>query len=255
MDILNSNINSHQPTAYDYVFPVFGGILTKEGHFNPKNIFGTAFYIENNFFITCAHTIKKAEEQEIVALGFQNEQGQLSFSKIRDSEVFEDNDSGILVASIERAKSYPWLSQKLAMLNNVMSVGYAFGFDNKHSEVLIRAFKGHITMVGYNHNFPKTPAHYELSYMCPRGISGAPLLFKHKNQPYICGFTVGNEQTSMIVWSSEDIEEETNSKTVYQREESFHRGIAMQSKSFFELESKLLGMKIIDYLKSTDLLK
>ncbi len=249
------SININQPTAYDYVFPVFGGVLTKEGHFDPKNIFGTAFYIENNFFITCAHTIHNAKEHEIVALGYQNEKSQLSFSLVQDTEVFEDNDSGILVASVKRAKSYPWLSQKLAMLNDVVSTGYAFGFDNEHSEVLIRSFKGHITLVGFNHNFPKVPAHYELSYMCPRGISGAPLIHVNKNQPYICGFTVGNEQTSMVVWSSEDVEEETNTKTVYQREESFHRGIAMQAESFFELKSKLLGMKIIDYLKSIGLLK
>lgn len=248
-------INQNQPTAYDIVFPVFGGSKTKEGNFEPKNIFGTAFYIDNDFFITCAHTIESASEHNVVALGYQNEKGDLSFALVQDSEIFEDNDSGIVVASIERATTYPWLSQKLAMLNNVVSTGYAFGFDDKNSEILIRSFKGHITLVGYNHKFPKTPAHYELSYMCPRGISGAPLIYVHQNQPYICGFTIGNEQTSMIVWSSEDIEEETNSKTVYQREESFHRGIAMQSESFFELESKLLGMKIFDYLKSMNLLK
>ncbi|WGD34010.1 hypothetical protein [Olleya sp. YS] len=246
--------NTNQPIAYDIVFPVFGGNKTKHGRFNPVNIFGTAFYIKNNYFITCAHTIESAYEQDVIALGYQNEDKTMSFVEIGQSEIFKENDSGILTASIPRAKAYPWFSQKLNMLNNVVSTGYAYGFDNEHSEVLIRSYKGYITLVGYYHRFPKVPAHYELSYMCPRGISGAPLLFIHENKTYVCGFTIGNEQTSMIVWSSEDIDENSNSKTIFQREESLHRGIAFQAESFFQLKSTILGMKIIDYLKKEKLL-
>jgi hypothetical protein len=244
-------LNQNQPTAYDIVFPVFGGNKTKEGHFEPINIFGTAFYIENNFYITCAHTIKNAGEYEITALGFQDEKGNL----VQNSEVFEENDSGILLAKIDRAKAYPWLRTKLAMLNDVVSTGFAYGFDNEHSETLIRSYKGHITLVGNYHRFPKSPAYYELSYMCPRGISGAPLLFVHNNQPYVCGFTIGNERTSMVIWSNKEEDTQNNKTSEYILEEALHRGIALQTESFLELDSILLGMTIGEYLTKENLIK
>ncbi|MFC7445295.1 hypothetical protein C7H62_0500 [Mesoflavibacter sp. HG96] len=248
-------INQNQPTAYDIVFPVFGGNKTENGNFEPINIFGTAFYIKNNFYITCAHTIKNANEYEIMALGFQNENGTLSFTEVQKSEIFEENDSGILIANIARAKAYPWLKTKLAMLNNVVSTGYAYGFDNANSEVLIRSYKGHITLVGYYHKFPKKPAHYELSYMCPRGISGAPLIYIHNNQPFICGFTIGNERTSIVIWSNKEQDIENNKTSEYVLEEALHRGIALQAESFLELQSEILEMSIGEYLEKENLIK
>src|ERR1700744_1407803 len=99
-------INKGQPTAYDVVFPVFGGKISAEGHYEPNEIYGTAFYINNNFFVTCGHTINNAKEQGVIALGYQNDQGTLSFAEVIDTEVFDKNDSGIIQSYISRAVSY-----------------------------------------------------------------------------------------------------------------------------------------------------
>ncbi|MDP9047941.1 MAG: hypothetical protein M3N14_07375, partial [Bacteroidota bacterium] len=164
------NLNAGQPSAYDIVFPVFGGKMADNGTIALHEIYGTAFYIGNNFFVTCAHTIKAALEQGTIALGYQDYDGTLKLASVIQTEIFDINDSGIIYAQIPRAIAYPWLKPKLAMLNDVVSTGYAYGFDKEHSEVLLRSIKGHIVLVGYNHKFHKKP-HYELSFHVPRGQS------------------------------------------------------------------------------------
>ncbi len=250
-------INQHQPTAYDYVFPVLGGKLTNDGKFEPFEIYGTAFYIGNDFFVTCAHTINNAsEEDRIMAIGYQNEQGAFSFSLVLDSETFEEeNDSGIMLAHIPRAQTYPWLKEKLAMINDVVSCGFPYGFDDEHSEILIRAFKGHIMSVGFYNKFKSKPLHYELSYQCPRGLSGAPLIFVYKNQPLVCGMTIGDDITETIVYSYKYINEDDGKTTTEKTTEALHRGIAVQVESFLKLKSRLLNMTVEEYLNKENLLK
>ncbi len=245
-------VNEGQPTVYDIIFPVFGGKINEKGEFEPREIYGTAFYIKNGFFVTCAHTIKHALECGVIALGYQNKEGTLSFSKAIDSETFDENDSGIIFSEISRAKAYPWLNEELAMLNDVTSIGYPYGFDNENSEILVRSYKGYIILVGYYHRLNKLP-HYELSYPCPRGLSGGPLIFVFKNAPYISGMTVGNEITDMTVESVRETNEEGNT-TFYERVESLHRGIAMQNRSFLNLKSRLLKGTFHDYLKRENLI-
>jgi len=243
-------INKGQPSVYDYVFPVFGGEADINGNFEPKDIYGTAFYINNNFFVTCCHTMECATKNHgLIKLGYQNELGNLSFAEITDFESFNENDSAVLVAEIQSAKPYPWLTNKLAMLNDVISFGYPYGLDNENFEVLVRSFKGHIILVGFYNRFPKKPPHYELSYQCPRGLSGAPLVFLYQGKPYICGMTIGNEITDMIVSSFREVDSEGNNVSVYEKTESLHRGIALQTESLFKISSKLLNSTLEEYLE------
>ena len=246
-------INEGQPTAYNIVFPVFGGRMNDLNQFVPTEIFGTAFYIGNNFFVTCCHTIKAAQEQGVITLGYQNEDRTLSFAQVNSTELFEENDSGIINAYIERAKANPWLAQKLSMLNDVISIGYPYGFDNDKAEVLIRSYKGHIVLVGFYHLFNSNP-HYEISYQVPRGLSGGPLLFLYNNATVICGMTIGNQITEIVVNSFKEVDSINNKTTVYEKTEALHRGIAMQSISFFKTKSNLLGMTFYDYLTQNKLI-
>lgn len=246
-------INKNQPTAYDTVFPVFGGKINENGHFEPLEIYGTAFYINNNFFLTCAHTIENANSIGIIAIGADDGNGVMTYTRVRNFETFKKNDSGLIQAHIPRAKANPWLNQKLAMLNNVFSIGYPYGFDNEYDEILIRAFKGHIMLVGYNNDFSKSP-HYELSYSIPRGLSGGPLIFVYQNIGMICGMTIGNKITDMIVDSFKEEQQDGGKITIYERTESLHRGIAMQTSSFYDIESKLLNGTFLEYLNKNNML-
>jgi V8-like Glu-specific endopeptidase len=247
-------INQNQPTAYDYVFPVFAGELDENGHFEAKNIYGTAFYINHNTFITCAHTVLNAKDHPITALGFQNPKGVMSFVEWKYSEMYDNIDVGLIQANIPREKPYKWLGNKLAMLNDVSITGYAFGLDDEHSEILIRSYKGHISMVGYFHKLKGSPSHYELSYMCPRGISGAPLIYIHENMPFICGMSIGSERTSMVVYSEKETNNEGNITSHYNIEEALHRGIAIQTEALLEIDSKLIGKNLKEYLEDEKLL-
>ena len=238
-------------TAYDIVFPVFGGKIDEKG-FLPHEIYGTAFYIGNDFFVTCAHTIQNADSHEEIAIGYQNDKGSMSFSNVSGSEIFEKNDSGILQTHISRATPCPWRNDKLVMLDDVISVGFPYGLDRENLEILVRSFKGHISLVGYNHNFNKNP-HYELSYQIPKGLSGGPLLFENKGLQ-ICGVTIGNEITEMIVNSFQEKDQDGDKLVIYEKTEALHRGIAMQTQSFFELKSDLLSSTFIDYLTNQKLL-
>lgn len=247
-------INKNQPRANEITFPVLGGKEDEKGNFVPHEIYGTAFYINNNFFLTCGHTINNARSMGVIVLGFLNEDGTLSYSKVEDFEIFEKNDTGLIYANIPNAVAYPWFNQKLAMLNNVVSTGFPYGYDKINNQVLMRGFKGHITMVGYNHNFSKSP-HYELSYQIPRGLSGGPLIFIHNNNHFICGITIGNEITEMIVDSFKEKTQEGDQLTIYERSEAFHRGIAIQTASFYDINSRILKMTFLDYLKINDMIK
>lgn len=240
--------------TYDIVFPVFGGELDKDGYFVPKSLYGTAFYIKNNFFVTCCHTIDNVRQHPIVALGFQNENNIVSYKSVVDSETFESNDSGILVCEIERAQSYKWLNQKLVMLNEVISTGFPFGFDSVNRQLYTRSFKGEISMIGNYHTFASKPPCYELSYMCPKGLSGAPLICLTDGQLVVCGMTIGNEITDVIVSSFREELQTPNKISVYEKSEAFHRGIAMQTESFFGLNSKLLGGTFLEYLTKEKLI-
>ena len=238
-------------TAFDIVFPVFGGRMG-ENVFKVHEIYGTAFYIGNNFYVTCGHTVENASVHEAIAIGY-NHGDQLNYAYVTASEVFKKNDSGILQAEIPKISPYKWKKDKLMMLNDVISVGFPYGFDRENFKILVRSFKGHISMAGHhNYNFYKSP-YYELSYQIPKGLSGAPLLF-NDNGLKICGITIGNEITEMIVNTFKEKNEENDSLVIYEKTEALHRGIAMQVQSFFEIKSELLSSTFFEYLTSQKLL-
>lgn len=247
-------LNTNQPSAYDLVFPVFGGKINKDGNFEPVNIFGTAFYLNNDFFLTCCHTIKNASSIGQIAIGYKNESGAVDFAIVNDFEEFETNDSGILHAHIPRAKAYNWLHQKLAMLNKTISIWYPYWFDSEKYEISIRAFKGYISLVWYNHDYFRSP-HYELSYPIPRGLSGGPLIYMYKDVWLICGMTIGNKITDMIVDSVKEEDYNGGKTTVYERTESLHMWIAMQTSSFYNIRSRLLKWTFLEYLTKNNMLK
>lgn len=246
------NIETVEPA--NYVFSVFGGHIDKTGCFIPKDLYGTAFYLNNSIFMTCAHTIKNAYENPLVAIGFLNERNTVSYMSVIEKEIFEEVDAGLLVASVDRAKPLRWLNHTLVMLDEVVSVGFPFGYDRKNLQLYTRSFKGYISMVGNYFTFVSKPPIYELSYMCPKGISGAPLLCKYENELVVCGQTIGSEITELLVSSFKETEKRTNEIITYERSEAFHRGIAIRNEAYYSINSKLLKTTFKEYLIQQNLL-
>lgn len=237
-------------SVYNYVFPVYGGELDKNGSLDIKEIYGTAFSILNNNFITCAHTVEAALTHPVMAIGYL-QKGESKALQISKHELFQLNDSAIIQTDVEIPESIAlkWVKQELNMLTDVCSFGYPYGWDSLHKQILVRAFKGYISLRGRNHNYSKSP-HYELSFQVPRGLSGGPVL--HANN--ICGMASGNEITEMVVFSQKELENDGKIEKHYFKTEALHTGIAMQTSSFLKLDSKLLGGDFETYLNKVGLM-
>jgi hypothetical protein len=232
----------------DYFFPVWGGELNNLGEFVPKSIYGTAFYINNSKFITCGHTITNARQHQTIALSFKaGESNIANFVVATDTEVFDINDSGIIVCEIKRARSLKWQSQSLDMLTDIFSCGYPYGWDPASFQLMTRSFKGHIVRAGTYAKFNSRPACYELSYMCPRGLSGAPLMTNGR-EIRIVGVVIGNDMTDMIVSSFKETEFDGAKIATYEKSETMHLGIAMQVGTFMNINSRILNGTIRNYL-------
>ncbi len=92
--------------------------------------------------------------------------------------------------------------------------------------------------------------------MVPRGLSGGPVLVNSvRNEIFLVGQAIGNEMTDMIVHSFREKNEDGNTISQYEKTETLHRGIAIQSSSLIEVKSSILGTTIGQHLKSNGLLR
>ena len=167
--------------GYDYDFPVIGYDrkgLSADRVMTPKNVYGTAFNIGEDYFMTAGHSLKNAaHENDTLAIGYVDGQGYFA-SEVLDYEVIPEFDIGFVrvVAKINRAKSLEWEHNRLASLIDVGASGYPYALDPESKTIGGRSFKGYIVSRKRFHGFTAKPWVYELSFQCPRGISGAGLL-------------------------------------------------------------------------------
>ena len=242
-------------SAYEYVFPVIGGSLVDQDSVDKggviKQVYGTAFNIAGGFFLTAGHAITNGLENSFFGLGYP-EKNVWKASQVVEHEVLPDYDLGIIKAIIPNARAMPWKTGEASMLQNVQSAGYPYALDLEHFRIRVRAFRGHIVSSLTFYEFRAKPRAYELSFQCPRGLSGSPVLTVSRN-PSIIGVIVGNRATEMLVMS--DREKTVNgSETIVERYESLQLGIALQSSSLMSLSSKTLGTTIRAYLEEAKLL-
>jgi hypothetical protein len=169
-----------------YVFPIAGGKFID----NIKDIYvyyGSCFYLGDDIFITAGHVLKNAQENECKALGYLKE-GHYLYRDFKDYEIIEKPDIGILKVKVEDLSllKFKWSSAPRGMLREVYTLGYAHGLEISESDVKVnfRAFRGYIVSRSF------VPLNYELSFYCPKGISGAPLLEINTNE--VIGVILGN---------------------------------------------------------------
>ena len=99
------------------------------------------------------------------------------------------------------------------------------------------------------------PPSYELSFQCPRGLSGAPLLIRHGDSMLITGIVIGNQRTEMLVFSERESVSDVK-EVITERFEALHLGIALQCRAFLDLGpfGVLNGRTIRQHLAQQDLL-
>jgi hypothetical protein len=243
--------------GHDYDFPVIGydrkGSTSKHV-FTPKNVYGTAFNIGEDYFMTAGHSLKSsASDNDTVAIGFIDGQHYLA-SEAMDYEVIPEYDVGFIkvMAKINRAKSLRWEHNRLASLIDVGAGGYPYALDLENNTIGSRSFKGYIVSRKRFHGFSAKPWVYEISFQCPRGLSGAALITLD-GSPKIAGMIVGNHTTKMLVFSdSERISE--SKETIVERYEALQLGIALQSTGLLSINSRILNGTLLDHLKKHGLL-
>ncbi len=238
--------------AYSHVFPVAGGALSKDGRaLIVTEIYGTAFAIGGGYWMTAGHVLRSAASQAIMGIGFMDG-SEWSFTSCGPHEVQGLYDVGVFQVANVTGSALPWAGDELPMAAPVLSVGFPYALNLDLKTLSIRAFRGHIVAAASTCALPAKPRVYELQFQCPRGLSGAPLLFKSTRLLNV-GMIVGNASTQMLVLSDKEILAD-GSTTIVERYEMLQLGIAIQAGALLPLRFDILGGKTLaEHLRSYNL--
>ncbi len=228
-----------------YVFHVAGGKMVNKitSRISTKIIHGSCFYLKDSVFITAGHVLKHAIAGQHRAVGFI-ENGVYCYRDILDYEVIEKYDLGIFKIDVSNLNlpQLKWAIKPKIMLNEVMTVGFPFGLIVKEDKNLIvtRAFLGYI--MSRRDDIKR----YELSFNCPRGLSGAPLL--DRNNKEIVGIILGNSIVKINVCKIQERVGDGGTKIIHEQDETVYFGEALQSQFITRIDSKLLGTTIENFI-------
>lgn len=237
-------------------FPVMGYEIV-DGKAKTDNLFGTASYLGNRIFITAAHSILNAKECKNMGIAFRdthNSKSGFTYIPFKDYEIFKDVDLALLKLDGDNfeATTEKWSLKQTEFLEDVFTIGYPFGYNSLEKELLVRGLKGHIVTRRHFHEFQNKPLIYELSFHCPKGVSGASL--KNIETSHIKGFIIGNASTEISVFKETEISEDEKERTVYEKVETTKYGIAITVANLINRNSRLLGTTFRNYLKKQNLL-
>ena len=219
----------------------------------PRNVYGTAFSIGGDCFLTAGHSIRNAlSENDVLAVGFIDGTSYLA-AEAQDHDVLEDFDIGIIktIAHVARAKQHQWHLEPLATLMDVAASGYPYALDTERNSIASRSFKGHIVSRTRT-PFRADPWGYELSFASPRGLSGAPLITLD-GPSLIAGVVVGNRSTEMNIFTDREVIS-ADKELVVERYEALQLGIAIQGGELMALESRILDGDLRAHLENRSLI-
>lgn len=251
---MSSTINS-----YEYVFPLVGGeSLTPQNPFEIRQICGTAFHLKGGNYITAGHAVKNALQHDQMGLAHLDGAGKWRIQKVTKYEVVDDYDIGFVKVEASDTKAMQWDFGQLPLLSEVCTFGYAYALDVSNRSIGARAFQGYIVASPILDRLHARPRCYELSFQCPRGLSGAPVYtndFDRKGAGVVSrvkGIIVGNQSMEMLVFSEKEILRE-GKEVVVERYEAMQTGIAIQTEALKGVKSTILGGELVDYLRSVAL--
>ena len=250
---------------YEYSFPLMGGKYDDDGDFEILNIVGTAFHIGGNYFITAGHVVEQLKTYTAKAMlkvgelngdGVPKGQEIVIFDKYEDKKEFEiikEKDIGILYLVVNPKNSLLWSLGNYFPPELFRVFGYPFSFDKNNNEITIRSITGNIVSVRNFRTDTINSRVYELSAICPKGISGAFLLEDSKLN--IIGLIIGNSSSEIEICYEEETSIENKNKTVFMKSEVIKYGIAITNQEIYEIYSVLLENNILDHLKNQNLIQ
>jgi hypothetical protein len=249
--------------------PVFlAEIRAPDGFSTNGDVIGTAFWLSGEMFMTAGHVARNilSSDRHGVLLASPPEKGSPLGMRVSRAEVL-DFDIGILQVpnapklSAGWIHAVKWRREPVVQFDRVWTMGYAFGTHRLHERfnTIQRAFSGHIVCDPPEYEVAQVSANlfaaYELSFGTPRGLSGSPLFSGDINsfgEVGVTGVIVGNAESKMLVYKSEERVTEGQT-TIVEQYETLTLGIAVQSRSILPLRSEILSGSIGDFLKGADL--
>lgn len=254
-------------SGYSITLPVFASVpATGEAYRIEGEVCGSAFALGGEYMLTARHVLVEASaggHQAVV--GLQAPDGFLKAARVVQSEQL-DADIAILrvefvvVGSDKWFNRFKWREPPVEPFEPIRVVGYGYGIhrvDDRQS-LVVRGFQGHVVSrlnefkpIGWAGSpFPV----YELSFTTPRGLSGAPVL-NTQGTVFVHGVVIGNNQSRMLVFRSEERVTEGVVATTVEQYEALTLGIAVEAKTVLAQTSTLLGKTIREHLIEHGLLE
>ena len=135
--------------------------------------YGTAFCLAPDLFLTARHVLEAARgDGEVVV--FRLTPGNYYGVAVQDSESWPNIDLALMYCPGLVAEILPVHFTSLGFLDDVFAMGFAFGLEPPKFH--LRAFKGYVVNRRGFTDEPDAAPVYELSFLPPPGLSGAPLL-------------------------------------------------------------------------------
>lgn|SRR5574337_431667 len=188
---------------------------------------GTAFCLAPHLFLTAGHVYQDAKHDGEVAVA-RLAPGQQQAVDVDDAEVFENIDLAILRCPNLAAEIVPFHFGPLECLTEVFSFGYPFGFEPP--VCYLRAFKGHVVTRRTLNILPGGPPGYELSFVPPPGLSGAPLLtIALGGQPAVVGMVLMHHIAEF-------------------KDRQMELGLALDIEELLTIESRIVGGSLAELL-------
>lgn len=249
--------------VFEFVFPVVGGHYdVVGGHYDKnkdfivKNIFGTCLSISNDIFLTAGHVIKEIEEENLsLSIGKIANKEALHYS-VLTYEILSDFDLAIIRtgSKLSDVNQFKWELTELAMLDEVRTVGFPHALDFSRGEIYIRSFMGYVVSTSEFYRLESSPRSYELSFIAPKGLSGAPLFSSSKIFPPLKGYVIGNSHIKIPILREAEKEADEDVTRIIESYEWSTFGVAIQVGSITNIESEILNGSLFKFLEKNNLM-
>jgi len=258
--------------ANEIVAPIVFAQKWPGGVYSPwGEVRGSCFAIGGDYGLTAGHVVEAlnvcpSDLGPVIAFRHQE---RWATAEIQKTELLTADVGLVRFAFIESMDmpcpiALPWRLQMMPLLTTVKTIGYPYSLSYADGEARFtaRAFLGHVVStrlkykpVGYQgHPF----CAYELSYVAPEGLSGAPLLFGD-GPTVVIGLIIGNNESKILVHHESCLEKESDGEeaktTVYEHYRYLHLGVSVMSSEIAKTRSELMGKSIGEHLEEHGLIE
>jgi len=200
---------------------------------------GTCFCLKDNIFVTAGHVLRAAITHDYYAIGFVDSE-RYKGVQIEEYEINDDIDIAVFKGNINGQAIFPISNEQHPMLFPVKTCGYPYALNQDIGTLSLRGFQGTIVSYTRNQQLAGKPGCYELSFTCPRGLSGSPL-WDVTDKQKIAGVIIGTSNSEMIIHSERTVDSNGN-ESIYEKTEVMHLGIAVHIQEVSKVNFTMLDV-------------